>query len=278
MPTIAKWRGTTAIKLQPKSPKFRRTATGAQLVFQFRGPYVDLRTYGPDIGDSITLGAFGYAPDDELIYAESVECEPDGAGEDGPGTLTVIYSNEGGGGTVLTGDVEAPTFEIDASMLEKRLETHKRYNNGASSPFAPYGFTAGTTTFDTNSGETVSVSEFWDRYKNASAKQRPLLRGEVPPGAPELLAMLDELAKKFFSGIESYIVGAPVARKTTRSYYTPAVGSLGAIGAPAGFGLPSGYQWLKTADRAVRQGHRGKWERVEEWTGADKWDADLYPP
>ncbi len=34
------------------------------------------------------------------------------------------------------------------------------------------------------------------------------------------------------------------------------------------------YKYLKTADRAVRQSM--KWQRVEEWTGAEEIDDDLY--
>ena len=45
-----------------------------------------------------------------------------------------------------------------------------------------------------------------------------------------------------------------------------------------GFGtlLPSGYEWLKTADRTLRHGLRVKYDRTEEWTGADYIDEDVY--
>jgi hypothetical protein len=41
--------------------------------------------------------------------------------------------------------------------------------------------------------------------------------------------------------------------------------------------LPGGYLWLSTADRSTRTGTYGKWQRVQEWTGADSWDATIYP-
>ncbi len=279
-PTV---RGSTDIHLQPTYPRFKRNARGATLTLVYRGPYETLQTYGPDIGDSIALSAWGYTPEAELIYAESVDCQPLEAGDEGPGELTIVYSNEGGGGTVLSGEVEAPTYEVDSSSLEKRLESHRRYNGKSGSPFLPYSFTPGsslTTTFPLNSvpHNVVSVAEFWDDFKNARVRERPALRGEIPPDAPELLAMIDELTVKFLSGIEGYIVAAPVCRKTSRSYFKPATSGTGTRGAPSGFpDAPSGYIWLKTADRAVRQGTRGKWERVEEWTAADHWDTELYP-
>ncbi|MBI5770852.1 MAG: hypothetical protein HZA93_23950 [Verrucomicrobia bacterium] len=273
--THSKWRGAEAIKLQPTYPRFKRTAKGATLTLVFRGPYVDLRTYGPDIGDSITLSAFDYAPGAELVYAESVECQPDGAGEDGPGTLTIVYSNETSGFVVITsGEPDSTTYEIESTTLEKRLETHPRYNGGTG-PYSAFGM---NVEFQMNTtGETISVAEFWDRFKGASSQGRKDLRGEIPPDAGALLELIDELAVKFFRGQESYVVCAPIARKTSRSYAMPSVGGVGNLGDPSGFtGLPSGYQWLKTGDRGVRQGRRGKWERVEEWTGAKEWDIDLY--
>lgn len=41
--------------------------------------------------------------------------------------------------------------------------------------------------------------------------------------------------------------------------------------------LIAGLGWLRTADRGVRQGGNGKWERVIETTGADDVDEDIYP-
>lgn len=93
-----------------------------------------------------------------------------------------------------------------------------------------------------------------------------------------------DVAKLILKGVESYLVFAPVARKTTNSE-KPAVKAFGAVGAKCGrIGTPPGklasmvagsWKWLKTADRAVETSGGGS-QRIEEWTGADEWDEDLY--
>lgn len=269
------WRGAEGIKLQPTYPRFARTARGATLTLVFRGPYIDLRTYGPDIGDDIVLGAFDYAPAGEIVYADSVECQPDGAGEDGTGTLTVVYSNlPDSGGVLLHTGGSTVMEEVDWTVVEKRLETHPRYNNGA---FAPYGFASGTTSFTKNSGGNISISEFWKSFKDATEAERADLRGEIPPGAVALFNMIDDIAKKYFAGQESYVTSAPVARKTTRGPAAAVASACGARTTSAPFTTaPSGYQWLKTAHRSIRQGPSSTWEEVEEHTGAKLWDPDIY--
>lgn len=277
MPTTTHsvWRGSDAIKLQPTYPRFRRTAKGDTLTLVFRGPYVDLRTYGPDLGDEIVLSAFDYEPGATVLFATAVECQPDGAGEDGAGTLTVVYSNEvDGGGEVIGAGGTLVIYEVDWSALEKKLETHPRYNN---TTFAPYGFSAGTTSYTKNSGGTGTIVDLWDLYKRATDAERAALRGDIDLGAAALVSMLDDLMQKHGAGVEAYLVPAPVARKTTRG---PGAGSAAACGGrttSAPFAIaPSGYQWLKTADRIIRQGPSSTWEQVEEWTGAKAWSADLY--
>lgn len=243
--THSRWRGAESIKLQPTYPRFKRTAKGAVLTLVFRGPYVDLRTYGPAIGDSITLGAFDYAPSDELVYANSAECQPDGAGEDGAGTLTVVYTNEADAGAVLTSS--NITREIDWTLLEKPLIQHPRYATGGD-------------------------KELTD------ADRKDIEAWRADPGTETYGALTDnakDYVNKVRKGIENFVVPAPLVRKTTRGTSAPTVSACGEIESPDG-PHPSGYIWLKTADRGIRQAPASGWERVEEWTGAKSWDTDLY--
>ncbi len=74
-------------------------------------------------------------------------------------------------------------------------------------------------------------------------------------------------------GIETYPDFAPVARKTTA--YTdgpPSESNAGLRDEPPNsfLGLPSGYEWRKSADRAIMSDGRNKWDRSEEWMGAEK--------
>jgi hypothetical protein len=176
-----------------------------------------------------------------------VECQPDGAGEDGPGTLTVVYTNVPNSGAVLAAD--NTTIEVDFAAVERPLLTHPRYCTG------------GVKALDTAARRKV---ELWEADKSAANY-----------GA--LTADGLDYAAKVLKGVTSYLVGAPIARKTTRSTSAPTVSSVGTRSATAPVaGAPSGYQWLKIADRAVRQAPASGWERVEEWQGAKEIDADLY--
>lgn len=83
------------------------------------------------------------------------------------------------------------------------------------------------------------------------------------------------LAQKKAAGIESWQVPAPVVRRTRVTWEKPTVTRCGRRETPP-ISVP-GYQFVKTADRAVREGRSGPWKRVEEWTGAEQWDPDLYP-
>ncbi len=242
------WRGSTAVQLQPTYPRFRRDARGATLTLVFRGPYATLQTYGPDIGDAITLGAFDYTPIDEIVWADSVECQPDGAGDTGPGTLTVVYSNmPGSGGESLIANLT--TIEIDWTLTERPLITHSRYSTGGT---------------DALTDDDRRKIELW---KNEPSEANYLA----------LSTSAQNFVGKLRKGIESYLVATPIARKTTRGTVAPTNSNCGTRSATAPVtGAPSGYQWLKTADRGIRQAPASGWERVEEWQGAKEVDADIY--
>ncbi len=246
MPTPI-WKGSIEIQLQPGFPRFRREARGATLTLQFRGPYTSLRTYGPNIGDGIVLSAFGYEPGYEVILADSVECQADGPGEDGAGTLTVTYSNLPNAGALLVAGSEM--IEIDFSVLEKPLIQHPLFSTGG----------AWQLTDDDRKGiDTWRADQSTANYNACSTNGRRYL-------------------DKVKGGIESYVVGAPIARRTTRGASPPVVTSVGTRSPTAPVsGAPAGYEWLKTGDRAIRQAPAAGWERVEEWTGGKSVDSDLY--
>lgn len=80
-------------------------------------------------------------------------------------------------------------------------------------------------------------------------------------------------ADKMLNGVESYLVFAPVITKTSIYESRPKTQKAGMIDTPPE--NVDGYEYLKTAD-VVRQLSRKEWERVEQWTGADEWDEDIY--
>lgn len=155
---------------------------------------------------------------------------------------TLITSGTGGAANDIT-------YEVEWMPIEKPLVA------------APV-FVSGTYALDADDHEKIDV---WQNERSAANY-----------GA--LSANAKKFADKILEGIETFLLAAPVARKTTRSALKPTSSACGKRQTPANFpGLPQGYVWLKTADRAIKPGDNAPWERVEEWTGADKWDTDLYP-
>ena len=99
-----------------------------------------------------------------------------------------------------------------------------------------------------------------------------------------LVGKARDAAALLLKGIESYLVFAPVLRRTTkdpkkpRNAFPGIGGKCGKIVVPPAKArkLAAGkWDWLKTADR-VQTASAGGSERVEEWTGADEWEKTLY--
>lgn len=198
----------------------------------------------PSIGDELD----GYVD----FYVDQVDLVQEGTGASGSGTMTIVLVSETWTGAA-TPDIDL-TEEVEWSQIEKPIEQHPRYLTGGA---------AALTAAD------LDAIEEW-RNATAAADRSSLYTA--------LSANAKELADKIRRGQTSYIVPAPVARKTTKGFEAPSSSAQGVRQTATPItGAPAGYVWLGTADRAVRQGGRGKWERVQEWTGADDWDSDIYP-
>lgn len=136
-------------------------------------------------------------------------------------------------------------------------------------------------------GENEATQEAYDRYVwqldgGTSSKPEEILTGATL----ELAKMIRE------EGIETYALYTPIVTKTTvisdLSQLTGVGDNIGKVGAvdtsggdPMGsFAIDSllsglNKQWLKTADR-IQGAMDGTFQRVETWTGADKWNPNLY--
>lgn len=162
--------------------------------------------------------------------------------EAGQGTLEITYeetmpASDRGDGGGPPGSGNLTTIEVEWVELRLRLEEHPRYT-----------------------GLSTTLRQ---------AIRKAL--DEADP-SPEIEDLALELFSKLLRGQDSYSMAVPVVRRTS---HRPS--SLGIGGAwfrdnpPAG---PSGWQYLKTADRITRTGT--DYIRVEEWTGAKTWDPDIY--
>lgn len=175
------------------------------------------------------------------ILVRNVTTVPLEAGPDGPGRMTVIADDKSG--TTEVGSLNPePTYETEWVQLEKSIKSH------------PY-FEALTT-------DEINAVE-------AAIEERTSYSGS-------------ELAESYYAkllrGQENYLLFSPVIRATTALTSKPSNTSAGGRETPpSAAAVPDGYEWLKTASRAVTPGQDSKWELVEEWTAADEWDDDIYP-
>jgi hypothetical protein len=242
------WRGSEDIHEAPSSPRRVLTATAQRVVRVFHGPYSALVAAEPDIGSEM-VGFSG-------LYVEQVETVPDGAGADGPGVMTVTLAVEWVAGT----DSGLPSYECEWTMIERDLRLHTRYATGGANALT---------------AADLTQLKKWEG-EDDEAKRAAFQFTKADGTSGTLSANAQHIAGKILRGQTSYIVPAPVARRTTYSYSVPSTSGCGQRGnPPAATGYPSGYEWIKTSDRRMRQGS-GKWERIEEWTGADTVDADIY--
>jgi hypothetical protein len=170
---------------------------------------------------------------------------PDGAGTTGPGTLTVTAEDGQSSGIAPPETMQ----EMEWTVVEKKLSAHERYKD-----ITPETMSELEWLCTHGKGETLEDREWTAIYEN-------------------LAEIEQEYVDKRLAGTESYMMFSPVARYTTPTadFITSGAGFRQTPPIPHA----SGYQWLKTADRSAKRGNQ--WERVQEWTGADKIDTDLYP-
>ncbi len=240
---MAVWKGSTGIQEQPGSPHETITASSWTMVRTFRGPYAALQSARPKAGDTME----DISND---LFVDRIEL----VREAGTSGRMVVYLNKLSGSVGSGEPAPPPRYEVEWVQIEKPLSA------------APYFASGGAAALTDEDRDKI---EEW-RAATSAADRTTLYNG--------LSANAKLFVNRLRAGIEAFFVPAPVARITSWSWQKPSTSACGKRQSPPGFsGLPSGYSWLKTADRAVREGASGRWERIEEWTGADFWDPQLYP-
>lgn len=96
----------------------------------------------------------------------------------------------------------------------------------------------------------------------------------------KLTATEKKMAMKRLSGVEAFIVPAPVASLIFETRKKPdATGDVGKIvDAPdvSNVPIPSGFEWLCNGYKIEWSRGTGVYTVTESWLGAEKWDEDLY--
>ena len=240
--TVVK-KGNTSPRLAEGS-EFILSNDGDSAVAVFTGDYNELKSDMPEKGAPVTYEETQY------IVQEVRLRRVRGA----LGFLTIMLSSAEGSETV----------EIDWSIIEKPLESHPLFDD----------------IFRSDDFTNLFILQKWEAEEEPyiKAQFQYLENGGVPGTGPylELPPIVKKYAQKIAAGIDSYMLQVPVVRRTLTVAEMTTSSAAGQREAPPGYAAvrPA---WLKTKDSARRSGKRGAWERIEEWTGFDSLDEDLYP-
>jgi hypothetical protein len=176
--------------------------------------------------------------------------------------LTVICEFDYATPTNAPGEEKEVTLEVEWVMFQRSLFEHPEFTNG------------GTYALDNQDYADIQA---WINEQNPTLKAA-YKYNELELTGSGTEAELSAAAKKFVDGLNilgepgSYEDYAPVIRRTTTFLNgLPDESDAGLKGEEPTFsGKPDGYEWRKSADRAIRAGGQRRWERTEEWMGAIK--------
>jgi len=233
---------------KPGFPKIYTSEKSIQTVIDYVGELTDLETGEPAIGTVFgdyvgVVTATNLSPIEGTLYADL--------------TVTVEEAYEPTG----AGTPQEVSTEIDWVMFQRSMLEHPAFRLGGGGTYA--------LTID----DIIDI-EGWKNEPDPDLKKVYKYLGGTPEYKYEI--ELSANAQKFADGInlglETYEDYAPVARKnTTYVGGPPSATEAGTKVTPTGItGLPTGYEWRKTADRSTRAGRASRWVKTEEWTGAIK--------
>ena len=245
------WRGSRNVTEVPDSPDILYSNDKDTCTRVFHGPYADVMRAVPLRGQSMRgIPAAFTVETVRVVHAKG-----------GKGIMTVTLNaapTTSSSNSDSNNPVTEPEVEIDNVQLERPIEKHPRYK---------------TVTED----DLALISE----YFSASKDRRAAIMRFFSGSADHDLAL--ELLKHKIRGVESYLLFPPVVKRTAEYRRLPATEKCGAILTASalkaklnGEPVPSGFEYMKTSDRASRTGRHGRYKRTEEWTGAQVWDRHLY--
>lgn len=230
---------------RPESPESVEDTQGMRVTYRFRGPTTAMAGMRPIKGSIFD----GRTVEQTFLVQIATSSWSN---------LTVITYKSVTLATTQVTDDQYPYFEIDEVQVEKSLKQHPAFTS-----LTPTDWKA----IEWWEEETTSIKasyQYHERDLNGNATGTTgTLTGTTTTGAMAF-------ARLRLLGVESFLDFAPVVRQTTKYLGStpPACADAGQKNSAPSY-APSGYQWLKTADRVSKQGVRANaWIRQEEWTGA----------
>lgn len=181
------------------------------------------------------------------------------------GTLTVVVeaAEWGTDASYDTGTKTNIDYEIDWVDVQTPLIQHPAFAPGAGGAYQ--------LTID-----DIAKIELWKTTENPEKKAAYQYAADLSASGEITYYDLSTNAKTFAyglaQGIEYFNRKTPVARRTETWVNGPPDECLAGLKeTPTGFpNLPSGYEWIREADRSLKQGTSRKWNRDIEWIGEKK--------
>ena len=243
------WKGSTELTEQPGSPLYELDAYGPKYTRVWKGPHATCMANIP-----ARLSTISGTTDDFSVDKVKVEKAPGGLG-----IMTV---------SLLAFPIQDYTFsenqllEIEYQEIQRPLLTHPTFN--------PASANVGTTGAGDNDLTDPETQNLLIQYENGDANQKNAVYATAPTDFPELRTYLNLVR----AGVTSYVLYAPVCRKTTKNAAPPDMDCPGYIATPPGYLDLAGTIFLYTANRLT---YDHGWNQVQEWTGAQSIAILLYP-
>lgn len=259
--------------IRPGYPRRSNSDSGDRTEIQYVGPASALKLttadeISPGVSGTRPVAGQAWSPYNGRVSISEYEPLPGTNPE--YGIVTIACEIAYGVSSGVTGTAQETSYEIEWVEVSRPLAEHPKFRVG------------GGGTYALVESDLVQIQQWREEQDTA---QRALFnyyardKNGVPSSTLSNLNSKQIVYCKFLlAGVETYTDFAPVARKST-TYVggPPATSDAGSLEGgptptdPSGFpNLPSGWQWLKSADRSLRSGGQTRWVQTEEWTGAQK--------
>lgn len=239
---------------KPNYPKTTKGKGGVQTVIHYIGPHSTLEAAEP---------ARNAEWGDYDGYVTRTYLEPNLDNTDH--SLLIVNmeatydAQDGAEDPETAGTAQEITYEIEWTMFQRSIFEHPAFAPGAGGEYQL-------------EEEDLAQIQLWEALENSTLKKD--FQFYPDPSNPVEISLGDnavKCAKLILRGIDTYEDYAPVLRRTTKfANGNPSTTDAGLrdLSGPTFAGKPSGYEWLKTADRSVRSDRDRQWNQVEEWIGA----------
>ncbi len=242
--------------MRPGFPQEGQTDKSFTTTIEYVGPASTIKAARPEKND--VWGDYpGVVASSSWQPFETIQDE-----DDQLGVLTVVVEREENGTdySFETGTKTNVDYEIDWVDQQTPLVQHPYFAPGAGGPFEL-------------TVEDVAAIELWKITPSAKRKDEFKYAADQSASGEWTFYELSNNAKVFVYGLtmgnEYFNRKTPVARRTeTWVNGPPDECKAGLKETPTGFpNLPSGYEWIREADRSLKQGASRKWNREIEWIG-----------